>query len=122
MNSLKEKTYKPAISISMKKPGIRIYKDTLHLLEDPNYILLMVNPEDYSIVISPSDWRDCKSHNIARYLFNNTKSITLYSTSLIRELKMLRPNWDYNKAYKIGGVYLQNEFAVKFDMTSAVEI
>jgi len=36
----KDKTLKPAISVSLKKPLIRIHKDTLHSIGDPEYVLL----------------------------------------------------------------------------------
>ena len=77
----------PTISICFKKPSIRIYKDTLHLIGDPSHVLLFINPQKSSIIISPSDSTDSKALYVAKYLAKDKKSIELYSTFLIQELK-----------------------------------
>ena len=42
------KTLKPAILVDLKNPLIRIHKDTLYSIGNPEYILLLVNPKEYS--------------------------------------------------------------------------
>ena len=110
----------PTISISLRKPSIRIYKETLHLLGDPSHILLLVNPTERSIIISPSDGSDKTAHNVAKYLKKNVKSPELYSTPLIRKLKMLCHNWTDNDSYKMQGEYVQNESVVTFKLDNAI--
>ena len=110
----------PTISITLRKPSIRIYKETLHILGDPTHVLLMVNPKDCSIIISPSNGSDSTAHNVAKYLNKGRKSPELYSTPLIRKLKMLCPNWQDSDSYKFYGEYVQNESVVKFKLSDAI--
>ena len=46
---------RPAILIDLKKYRIRIHKNTLRSIGDPNYILLLVNPEEHTLAILRSD-------------------------------------------------------------------
>ena len=61
------KNIQPTISISLKKPLIRIYKETLHLIGTPTHILLLVNPQEHSLIIIPSNKSDVKAHYVAKY-------------------------------------------------------
>ena len=42
----RETSLKPVLCIDLKKNRIRIHKLTLHMLGDPEYIQLLVNPQD----------------------------------------------------------------------------
>lgn len=116
------KTTQPTISISFKKPLIRIYKSTLHLIGTPTHVLLLVNPKEKTLVISPSDGSDLKAHYVAKYLAKNKKSIELYSTSLIKQLKCLCPNFEEGSAYKFFGKYIPPEGIAEFKMQDAILI
>ena len=112
----------PTISISLRKPSIRIYKETLHLLGNPTHVLLMINPIDCSLIISPSNGSDVTAHNVAKYMKKNTKSPELYSTSLIRKLKILCKEWQDTDSYKMHGEYVESESVVKFKLADAILI
>ena len=45
----RETSLKPVLCIDLKKNRIRIHKLTLHMLGDPEYIQLLVNPQDSMI-------------------------------------------------------------------------
>lgn len=111
----------PTISVCIKRPTIRIYKKTIHLLGDPSHILLFINPQEHSIIISPSNEYDKKSLHVAKYLAKDKKSVELYSTELIQ--KLIKCNsWKGNNSFKMFGEYIKNEDVVKFDMTQAFAI
>ncbi len=112
----------PVISISMKKPAIRIYKETLHQIGNPTHILLLVNPKDYSLAIFPSCKNDVKAHNVEKYMKSNCKSVVLYSTSLIRSLQTLCPEWKNDGAYKFYGEIFAEKKVAKFSMNKGIEI
>ena len=112
----------PTISICFKKPSIRIYKDTLHLIGDPSHVLLFINPQKSSIIISPSDSTDSKALYVAKYLAKDKKSIELYSTFLIQELKKICDKFQNENSYRIYGEYILKEDIVKFNMSQSVEI
>ena len=50
------------ILIDLKKPRIRIYKNTLHALGDPSHIDLFINPETHTIGIGCGSPEDKLSH------------------------------------------------------------
>lgn len=116
------KNIQPTISISLKKPLIRIYKETLFLIGKPDHILLLVNPQENTIVITPSNKADIRAHYVAKYFAKNKKSVELYSTSLIKQLRTLCPIWQDNQAYKIFGEHIQCTNIVKFNMSDALLI
>lgn len=116
------KNLKPGLSVNLKKYIIRIHKDTLHIIGDPEYILLLVNPEERTLAVLPSDRSDLKSHRISRYNLLNNKSFELYSTSLIKNLQLLGTKWSANKTYKMKGYQVPGQQVVKFKLEEATEV
>ena len=116
------KILKPAILIDLKKPLIRIHKDTLYSIGNPEYILLLVNPKERSFAISASDRTDPKSHHISKGSLVNKKSFELYSTALVKSLQNLCLDWQDDKAYRIYGKKISNKGIVRFDMAEALAI
>lgn len=118
----KNKTLKPAISVNLKRPLIRIYKDTLHLIGNPDYVLLLVNPKECSLAVLPSDGSDPKAHHISKSSLINKKSFELYSTPLVKNLRNLCSDWENNKAYRIYGKATSDKTVIKFNMADAISI
>jgi len=118
----KTKILKPAISVDLKNLLLRIHKDTLHSIGDPEYILLLVNPIERSLAVLPSDRSDAKAHHISRYSLIRKKSFELYSTSLVQNLQNLCSNWKDDKAYRIYGEVIPNKDVIRFKMAEAISI
>ena len=116
------KTLKPAILVDLKNPLIRIHKDTLYSIGNPEYILLLVNPKEYSLAVLPSDKSDPKAHYVFKNSFNNKKSVELYSTPLIKNLMNLCKDWVDNKAYRIYGEAVPNQNIIRFNMLESFSI
>ena len=114
------KILKPAISINLRKPLIRISKDTIHAIGDPEYFLLLVNPNDRTLCIFPSVKTDPKAHRMSKY--SHRKCFELYSRSLVTNLMNLCPNWNNQGTYRMEGVQVKEQNVIKFNMEKAEKI
>ena len=68
---------RPAIFIDQKKYRIRIYKRTLHMLGDPKFIQLLINPEDLLIIVRAANQSGSMTHRIALENFVSKQSYEL---------------------------------------------
>ena len=69
----------PILSIDLKKNRIRIHKRTLHLLGNPEYIQLLVNPDDRTIAIMKGISSDVLAHRVYYDRIKKGQSCELYS-------------------------------------------
>ena len=111
---------KPAILVDLKKYRIRIHKNTLHAIGNPNHILLLVNPEERTLAIMCSDHFDPRAHHVAKTSFLNNKSFELYSRSLVNSLNDICSNWQNNQSYRICGEIIPNEGVAWFHMVDSI--
>jgi len=116
------KILKPGISFNLRKSLIRIHKDTLYSLGNPYYVLLLVNPNERTIAVLPTDSSDIRAHHISKGSILNGKSFEIYSTPLVQNLLELCPNWEQNETYRIFGEKVQNQDIVRFKMADAISI
>lgn len=117
-----DKNLKPAILVDLKKYLIRIHRDTLRLIGNPEYVLLLVNPNEKILAVLPSNRSDTKAHHISKSSLVNKKSFEIYSTSLMQNLQNISTGWEANKAYRIYGEKVPNQEAIKFSMLEAFSI
>ena len=96
-----------------------MYKKTLHLLGDPDYIQLLVNPEDLFIAIRPVGKKAKLAHKID-WSKPTHSSHELHSKNLIETLAKVCPNWDKNKTYQLVGEIVESENVAMFDLKSVV--
>ena len=54
----------PTLCIDLKKNRIRIHKCTLHLLGNPEYIQILVNPDRHMLALRKSKRTDHAAHRI----------------------------------------------------------
>lgn len=109
------------IVIDSKNSRIRIHRNTLHLLGNPEYIQLLVNPERRRLAILPSQKQ--KTANAIRWdKIAGSKSCELYSKILIRQLGSICPNWRVDGKYRLYGAHISAELLIQFDMASAEEL
>lgn len=108
----------PAIMVDCKNNRIRIHRQTLHLLGDPEYIQLMVNPESGTLALSPSV-RVKTAHAIRWERLTGRKCCELYSKPLICQLKSVSPGWESDGKYRMTGDYLPEEHLICFHMASS---
>lgn len=111
----------PVIVIDSKSGRIRIHRNTLHLLGDPEYIQLLINPKRLTLAILP-----CKEQNTADVVrwdrIAESKSCELYSKFLIHQLGSICPNWKTDGKYRLYGSCISEEPLIQFDMSFAEEV
>ena len=112
-------TSRPAIAIDLKKDRIRIYKRTLHSIGDPEYIHLLVNPEDRTLAILRSDRSALGAYRLPRMRFENKRSFEITSKSLIRNLLNMCSEWQDNHLYRVYGEVIPNEGIVRFSLSES---
>lgn len=115
------KTLNPSVPINLRKPVVRINKDTISAIGNPEYIILLVNPDECSLGVCPGVKNDTRSHFISKYN-NNRNTMELYSKSLVNNLLKLCPDWNKHGTYKIRGKEIKGINIVKFAMSNAIEI
>lgn len=112
MNNLpcnKAQEQQPSLSIDLKKNRIRIHRRTLHLLGNPNYIQILVNPTKQSLVLLPSVSEDHLAHKINwLYLDDPSNSYELYSKALIKTINTLQA-WEPEQIYRIEGTCIATD-------------
>lgn len=111
---------RPAISVDLKKYRIRIHKNTLHAIGNPNYILLLVNPEERTLAVLCSDRTDPRAHHMTTASIAHKKSFELYSQSLVNSLRDVCSDWKESQSYRLYGEVISNEGIARFHMSDAV--
>ena len=108
------------ILIDTKQNRIRIHKATLRALGSPHYLSLVINPEEHTLGITAGSAEDRTAHRISTSVLHSKECCELHSTSLIRALLQLCPEWhDYGK-YLMTGTLIPEANMIRFDMRSAV--
>lgn len=113
-------TARPAILVDLKKYRIRIHKNTLRSIGTPNYVLLLVNPEEHTLAILRSDRSDPRAHHITMISSENNKSFELYSRSLVKKLRDVCSSWQDSQSYRLYGEIIPHEGMARFYMSEAV--
>ena len=111
---------RPAILIDLKRNRIRIYKRTLHAIGDPKYILLLVNPEDLTVVILRSDQNDQRAVHLPQARFNDKQCFELHSKALIQNLRSMCEDWIDDYSYRIYGEVIKDEGVAQFCISESV--
>jgi len=111
---------RPAISVDIKRYRIRIHKNTLHLMGNPDYVLLLVNPEERSLAILRSTHKDSRAHHIIWSLHTNDKCVELYSRLLVKSLLEISNCWEENQTFRMYGHVLSNKGIAEFQIEESI--
>lgn len=112
---------RPAISVDLKKYRIRIHRKTLHYIGDPDYVLLLVNPEERMLAIRGCGRSEPGSNRINKDSLVDKKSFEMYSRFLVEKLREICHDWQENQSYRMYGEVILNEGIVQFQMSGAVQ-
>lgn len=104
----------PAITLDLKKQRIRIHNNTLHLLEDPIYIDLLVNPDQRVIAVRATEKKHTSSHKI---IYNTQQDHELYSKILLEQLRILHPELKKHRTYRLYGKIVPEKKLIIFNMS-----
>ncbi len=118
----KPRSLKPILSIDLKKNRIRIHKQTLHMMGDPEFIQLLINPDNHTIAVRRSIRQDYLAHKVKREQLTSKNCYELYSTDLVNTLCKVNTEWNRNEAYRIYGYFFENEGLARFNMNDTVPL
>ena len=107
----------PSITLDLKKSRIRIHKQTLNLMNEPHYVIILINPEHQTIGLRRSH-KVPQAHHI---ISSPNKDCELYSKELFLKLSTLSPHLHSGASYRIDGIMISESLAV-FDLSNAYEI
>ena len=105
------------ISLDMKKKRIRIHKTTLELLNRPENIMILVNPETYMIAICPALPNKKDSLKV---IYDNNADCEYYSKELMEQLSWLKSSIKRTYTYRITGELSYDRKIAVFDINKAV--
>ncbi|MBQ6490571.1 MAG: hypothetical protein IJI75_15250 [Solobacterium sp.] len=109
----------PVISIDYKWHRIRIHKQTLLLLGDPEYVELLVNPETKILAVRCSTGGSDRVHRVKGI---NKDGAVLQSAYLFRSLQQVNPELKEGKSYRIYGRMNAKEGIAQFRLAEIEEI
>ena len=111
----------PMIVIVRKNSRIRIHRNTLRLLGDPEYIQLLVNPGQHALAILPS--QKLKTAHVVRWdRIAENQCCELYSKILVCRLGSICPGWKQDGKYRLYGACVSGGPLIQFDLSSAQEM
>lgn len=116
----KDMSSKPILCIDLKKNRIRIHKLTLHMLGDPDYIQLLVNPQSSMIAVRKSIRKDYLAHRVRYCKTDSHYCYELYSRELLQALRNTNIHLADNQSYRIYGVLNSKECIASFSMDHCV--
>ena len=111
---------RPSLVIDLKKNRIRIHKKTLHLLGDPDYVQILVNPSTATIALRRSIAQDYRSERIKWSLVSRKQCCEFYSKYLIKSLRGVCFTWEDGRCYHINGQLIEAENLAKFCMSDSI--
>jgi hypothetical protein len=109
-----------SLLVDLKKYRIKIHKNTLNSIGNPNYVLLLVNPKECTLAILCSNRSDPRAHHISWTSLEKRKSFELYSKSLVKNLLDICSNWKDNQSYRLYGEIISKEGVAQFHMDEFV--
>jgi len=106
------------LSIDLKKYRIRIHKSTLRSLGDPQYIQLLVNPENMMVAIRSvtCDSSHAQTHKISHCPEGSDSSVELYSRSFISRLCTVVSDLRSGETYRMNGEVLPSQNLAAFSL------
>jgi hypothetical protein len=113
---------RPSLLVDLKKYRIRIHKNTLISIGNPNYILLLVNPEERTLAILCSNSTEPRAHHISWTFLAKRKSFELYSRSLVKNFLDICNNWQDNQSYRLYGDIISKEGVAQFHMDDFIPV
>jgi len=114
-----ENVSKPMILVDMAKNRIRIHRTALEALQYPEYILLIVNPEEKTIGILPGKLGMPGAHRVKTPSVLGKNCYELYSAGLTRQLREVCRDWLPAGKYLMEGTLVSGKGVIYFSMNEA---
>ena len=112
----RENLFQPILCIDLKKSLIRIHRNTLRLLGDPDYIQLLINPATKMIAIKAGDKKDYLAHKVKNHRFKTGYSYELYCKNLLQTMMTIDCGWEYGNIFRLYGQFNPKVGVIQFSM------
>ena len=110
---------KATISLDLKKNRIRIHKQTLHALNDPDYVLFLVNPEKKVIGVKVCD-KDTRLAN--KITYDTSADCDFYSKELLHQLGKVCTYLTQGTTFRISGTIHADKGIALFNMDDSTPV
>lgn len=109
------------ISFYLRANRIHIFVDALRGIGEPSRICFMISENGESLLISPYDKRDFKSHSVPKEVYSGTEAMEISSIKLCRIIAKLH-DWDLSQSYRVPGKVYESQKIAIFDLDKAEAI
>ncbi len=75
----------PCLTVDFSQNRVRVYKQTLHLLNDPQYIRFLINPDERYLGVQIARSDDPSAHRVGNRI-NKKECVEVHSMSLLEQL------------------------------------
>ena len=116
---MRDDTASPVVVIDCSRNRIRIHRTALHLLGNPDYVALLVNPTNLTFAIVPSE-KSQISHAVRWERLLSNRCFELYSKPLIPQLCSVFPGWNTSEQFRMTGEYIPVENLIRFNLSNTV--
>lgn len=114
------KTTSAAIFVDKKQSRIRIHRQTIRLLDNPQFIKIFINPVSMTMAIGQAEPFEASSYAILQSCTHRKPCCELHSKKLIQGLYKICANWNIDKSYRIFGNVVPEENIVVFGLLDAI--
>ncbi len=117
---MREQNTSITISIDLKKYRIRLHKTTLHLLGDPDYVQLLVNPKSKVVAIKGTEMplSSDSVHKINKRVLKSDNSVEIYSRLFILKLLEVSGIQTDDQLIRLDGEIVSSERMAVFYLNS----
>ena len=106
------------ISFYLRTNRIHIFLEALRTIGSPKRICFMIAENGQTLLISPYEKRDLKSHGVPKEVYQGVSKMEISSMKLCRLLASMH-SWDYKKSYRVPGNKHPTENVIIFDLKKA---
>ena len=106
----------PSLVLDPQNNLIRIHRNTLRLLKNPEFIQIMINPRSATIAIKSCNESDYRSERIKWEIIKDTHCCEFYSKVLIKSIVNTLMKENHHQKYYIQGHFIEQENLAVFHM------
>lgn len=112
----------PVMLIDFRNNRIRIHKNTLRLMGNPDYVLFLINPQNQTLALRTSSASDTLAHKVRWSLVDHGQCCEFYSKQLVYTIRnYFSPLFD-KQAYRFYGEIISPESIAVFSLADSSPI
>ncbi len=113
------------MSFDLKKFRIRIHKSTIHMMGDPQYIQLLVNPEKMTVAVRAMEENEKPgkdAHKVSKQIMSSDNSYEIYSRAFLTKMVEVVGGLEDKVGYRISGVYSSTHKTALYSLQTITKI